>query len=715
MILFKEDWGLYPTAIVHTKTKNKSWLEYCQKLKIMGVDNYLFPLSLLNPDLEDVNPYDPDLPAEIKAAIYLECKLNIWYYLREVHLVTPQASAKGIPLRANRANIPFVWLCMLHISVGLTMPRQTGKSVIADAVNQWAKDIAAVNSSIILVTKDDGLRIKNLDRLRKSRELLPPYLSRISKKDIVNQSTLSNSALANTFSAIVGQPTFDGANKAARGLTAPMFQFDEAPFTANIDIMVGAALPAWIAASEEAATYGNPHYIAYTTTAGEINKPEGKYMYDIFMGGMWFTETLYDCRDREQLVKRIRRNSSGDGEFVYINFLHYQLGYTDEWLYKALATTHSKGQAADRDYFNVWTNGTASHPLNSVIVSLILRSRVEPKYTEISEREYCINWYISQYELQERVKAGRKMIAGIDTSDGIGNDYITIVILDERDLGVIGTFAANEVNLQSFIDWICELVVKYPNLILIPENKSSGTTLVDSLIYKLPALGIDPMQRIYNRMVDDGDFRKSDDESSFQYSRRSTDWWTKNKTNFGFRTTGTGKHARNRLYVDALQNAGNFGGDKVRDPALISEIASLTVKDGRLDHSSGLHDDRVVAWLLAVWMLTLSKNLSYYGIEGALAEAKDLSRTHGEEVKEPTEYEKYSDARDMKMREQIAILLDKIVSTTDPLLSNQYQSEVKALNNKLSNKTVLPKSINELIEQAVKIKQDRLSRQLNNH
>lgn len=709
MILFKEDWGKYPTAIVHINTKNKSWLEYCSKLKLMGVENHLFPLALLDPDLKDVDPYDPLLSAEMKVKIFMECRFNIWYYLREVHRVAPMAGNEGIPLAAHRGNIAYVWGCMLHLSVGLTLPRQQGKSVIADAVDQWTKDIAAANTTLILVTKDNELRKKNVERLKKTRKLLPLYISNISNKDIDNQTQMSNALLNNVLNTVVGQPTLDGANKAARGLTSPCFHFDEPPFTDNIEIMLSAALPAYVSASEEASKSGNPYYIGYTTTAGELNTREGKFMYDILMGGMWFNESLYDCQNRAQLIKRIRRNSTGDADLIYINFLHYQLGKTDEWLFNALATTHSKGAAADRDYFNIWTNGTAVHPFEKEILDLILASRQDARYIEISEREYCINWYVSKDTLDMYVREDRKMIAGIDMSEGIGKDYITIVILDERDLGVIGTFAAKELNIQSFVDWICELIIKYPNLILIPENKSTGSTLIDSLLYKLPALGIDPLKRIYSRIVDEGLHKTPDDEASLMYNRRSTDWWNKNKQKFGFRTSGSGKHARSKLYTDALQIAGNFGSDKVRDPALINEVTSISVKDGRIDHGSGAHDDRVIAWLLGVWFLSSTKNLSHYGISRAMQDVKELGKKNNN-TKEPTEYDKYNEKKDLELREAIAGLLDKMTLSKDPIESNMLKKEAERLSSRLVNKNVLPKSINELIEIAQRIKQERLAK-----
>ena len=64
MILFEEDWGRYPTAIVHYETRNRSWVELAKKLELQGVTNNKFFLSLINPDLRYVDPWDEDLDYE---------------------------------------------------------------------------------------------------------------------------------------------------------------------------------------------------------------------------------------------------------------------------------------------------------------------------------------------------------------------------------------------------------------------------------------------------------------------------------------------------------------------------------------------------------------------------------------------------------------------------------------------------------------------------
>lgn len=708
MILFKEDWNRFPTAIPDFKTSNESFLIYAEKLRLMGIDNYLFPLSLLNPNLQGVDPFDPNLDTITKGLIYTECRYNIWYYLREVHRVVPMASANGIPLTAHRGNIAYVWGCMLHLSVGLTLPRQLGKSVIADAVNQWTKDVAGRNTNIILVTKDDVLRKTNIIRLKKARLLLPTYIGNVSKSDSDNSFELTNTLLGNSLTTAIGQPSVEGANKAARGLTSPAFQFDEPPFTKNIKIMLSAALPAYVTASEEARKYGNPHYIGYTTTAGKIDDKDGAFMYKIFHGGMWFDESLFDCKNRDVVVSRIKRNSTGDGILIYINFLHYQLGKTDEWLYTAIGTTHSSGQEADRDYFNIWTNGTAEHPLSKKIVDAVVSSRRDAQFIELFERDYAVKWYISENELKLRIREDKKMIAGIDMSDGIGKDLITLVMVAEEDLAVLGVMAIKETNLLNFMEWVCDLMVKYPNLILIPENKHTGVVLIDSLLVKLPALGIDPMKRIYSRIVDENLLNDERYEAATEpLGRRPQSFYERNKTMFGYRTSGAGMHARNRLYVDALQKAGNFGGSKVHDAGLASEILSLSVKDGRIDHKSGLHDDRVIGWLLAVWMLAFSRNLAFYGIKSPLMQAKDLSKNTDDE-KPPTDYEMHSRRQEEGVKMQIAVNLDRLHLTNDPILVEQIKRRIIGLEKSLSSTEKLPKSINELIEDALDMRRSRL-------
>ena len=74
----------FPNAIYDFQTQNKSFLKVQKQLELNGVKNNSFHLILLNPLLQGVDPYDEFLTPEQVMMIIQECKLNMFYYLREV-------------------------------------------------------------------------------------------------------------------------------------------------------------------------------------------------------------------------------------------------------------------------------------------------------------------------------------------------------------------------------------------------------------------------------------------------------------------------------------------------------------------------------------------------------------------------------------------------------------------------------------------------------
>ena len=65
-------------------TKNKGFLKTYKELKAQGVKRNKFMLMLRDKDLENVDPFDPNLDAYMKARIVQESTNNIFYFLREI-------------------------------------------------------------------------------------------------------------------------------------------------------------------------------------------------------------------------------------------------------------------------------------------------------------------------------------------------------------------------------------------------------------------------------------------------------------------------------------------------------------------------------------------------------------------------------------------------------------------------------------------------------
>ena len=241
MILFLEDWKKYPDATLQLNTKNTSFVRLAKLLKHMGIENHGFPLTILNPALMDIDPWDPDLtPAQIKM-ITDECKENFWYFIREVYRVPPAAGTIPIMLKANRANISYFWLFFLHITTYLIQPRQTGKSLAYTTIDIYLLDLL-VNYNVSVLLKDDTLRVNTAGKHKAGFDYLPPYLNMLDKRDVKNTERIALKSFNTSINFYVGQKDVKSADNTGRGMTTPTAQIDEFAYTRNIEITMPAML-----------------------------------------------------------------------------------------------------------------------------------------------------------------------------------------------------------------------------------------------------------------------------------------------------------------------------------------------------------------------------------------------------------------------------------------------------------------------------------------
>lgn len=675
MILFQRDWQRFPSAIIDYQTSNQSFLRLAALYRSMGVKNAAFHLSLLQPQLQGVDPHSKTLTDEQKVMVALECRYNPWYYFREVVRV-PIQGGDPIQFIANRANISAIWSFFNSIDVALIQPRQTGKSVSIDALMVLLIFIVLRKSNIMMLTKDNGLRRENIERLKNIRDSLPSYLVNRSREDSDNQIELTCVAYGNKYMTGVSQGSERAANNLGRGFTAPIIHIDEGPFIDFIDITLPAALAATTAARDQAMKNGTPHGNIFTTTAGKKDDRSGAFMYKFIHDGAPWNEAFLDAADRDELVHLIRTNSTGRKVLINGTFSHRQLGKTDEWLYNTIVETGADGEAADRDFFNVWTSGTRSSPLSTELNNAILNSEMDPLYNEIHRDGYIIRWYIPENQIAHRMRTG-KFVLGLDTSEAVGRDSIGMVLCDVEDMGVVAAATLNETNLIRFAHFLADFLIRYPNVTLVPERKSTGQMIVDLLLVVLPKHGVDPFRRIYNSIVDDQQERKDDFRAiSGDLNRRSDDVYDKYKKFFGFNTTSS---SRNLLYSTVLQNAAKKAGTKVRDRVLSRELRQLVVRKGRIDHEASGNDDMVIAWLLCDWFLTHTKNLSHYGIDSS----RVLSGIMEEGTEKLSPLEQYERQQQQKIKEEIARVYEELKQATDSIEILKLEHRLRALSNKL--------------------------------
>jgi hypothetical protein len=158
-------------------------------------------------------------------------------------------------------------------------------------------------------------------------------------------------------------------------------------------------------------------------------------------------------------------------------------------------------------------------------------------------------------------------------------------------------------------------MIRFPKTVLIIERRSSGVAITDYVIDILVSKGIDPFRRIYNKIVNEAHINRDNvREITRPIVGKDVNYFAKIKRDFGFATSATGSNSRNALYGNIMSRALEYFSDKLKDRVLIDQILALTIKNGRIDHEDGMHDDLVVSWLLTMWFIFEARNKEFYGI-----------------------------------------------------------------------------------------------------
>lgn len=705
-ILYLHQWQEHPGAIIDIDTPNKSFVRYSALLKQMGVKNHAFPLALYNPELRGVDPFDPNLSMEQMMAIAIEAKQNFWYHLREVARV-PGTGHERQYIKANRGNIALFWLFLNHITMFLIQPRQTGKSFSTDVLMSWLLNIASTDTYIAMLTKDETLRSRALTRLKDIIDELPFYLKQRTKKDVANTEEITIKKLDNRYKGLLPSKSPKSALNVGRGLTAPVFHVDEIAFIYNIEITLPAALPATTTARNIAEAKGEPYGNIFTTTAGKKDDKDGKFVYQQLCDSATWSEQFLDAANEEELHTLIR-NSSPSGQLkVNCTFNHRQLGYTDQWLKETLELTGSKGEDADRDYFNIWTAGSQSSPFPVDVAETIRKSEVPDPAIEIAKPyNYVTRWYIPLEDIERRMVSSN-YILGVDTSDAVGFDDIAMVLRDIRTGEVVAAANVNETNLIIYTKWLASWLIKYPTVTLIIERRSSGIAIIDLLLLILVENGINPFKRMYNKVVQEKE-EKPDRfiEVDKRFTYNAAELINKYKATFGFATSGSGITSRSELYSTTLTNSVKTTATLVKDKKIIDQMLGLVIRNGRVDHEDGGHDDLVIGFLLSYWLMTQGKNLHYYNIP-----IKDILINNHVTKTISNNDDRYEAIRQKQVQEEITDLVETIQAEKNDYLIFKYENRLKKLASELNSEEAIH-SIDKLIENLRESK--KINRKINN-
>lgn len=577
---------------VQFKSTNISAVNLAKLLFNLGVKRWYLPLLLEDPDLDGVDPYDPDISDDLKQKIADECARNIFYYCREVVRIPAPGANGGVQMRMHIGAFTAIYLSANDITYYLEQPRQTYKSGTDNAVVGWIWNFAARSSNMALYANNVTKAKDNLINVIDILENLPPYLQffRYQLKDLndgvsliteckdyakgveIHHKLFNNKIYAGT----TGQ-TKENAMKTGRGKTLIALRFDEIGFSKYNWLAYGSAQPAHGTAALVADAHNIPHNIAMTSTPPDATTKEGEWLYKLlFEECCPFSLKMYDLSKKE-IMAYMKANSKKD--IVFCSFAYNELGFTQEWLVERL-------RKLDRDVFDVevmlkWKRILNRSPFSRRALELI------EIYAKNSWRDELILNNRDRFVIYEDFEAKRlsRIVVGVDISGGGGNnsDYSTMVGVDPITTKILFTYRTNESDTEIFARTIVEFYRQYiPNAVFVVERNGIGGGVVDKLKH-------------CDDIVDSLYYKSEVDEYAIQDSRG------KKIEKYGLNMT---HNVREIMYKEILNLRVNRYKSYFNSPDIVRELMSITITQaGRYDHLPGYHDDLLMAYMMALYVL----------------------------------------------------------------------------------------------------------------
>lgn len=609
-------------------TSNKSFINMHYYLKSIGIKNNKFMLSLFDPDLAGVDPYDPSLSLTMKMKITREIQRNYWYFLREVVRVTANGNPRGIRYELNRGNLAFNFCSMYNMNIFFEMPRQVGKTMAAIVRYLYVYNFASANSNITFMNKQNQDAKRNLESFKAVRDLLPSWLQLSQEFSVVNGKkkklpstvqTIQHPVNHNIIRTVPGARNETAAANLLRGQTITMWWADEWAFTAFNSTIYVNSMPALNKAFINAKRANVPYGITITTTPGRLSTFEGQFAYDMIQNATPFNERWYDL-SYDQIMEIINNNMNSI--FVYIKYSYKQLGLGEKWFYDQCKNMMWKMVDIRREILLEWIDTPENSPFSQDDLETLRGIIHEPIREVLILNKYPFKIY-NTISLSITGSPIDPPIIGVDVSGGYKRDYTAISVIDSRTTQYIGGLKCNYMSIPDLartLIWMVKSMM--PNAVVnIERNGGFGASLIAKL--KEPG-GI--KDNLYYEVKE-----RILEETSDELGRPVR---VKRKTKvYGLDSS---KGSRD-LLIEILRERMERHKDKMPSPTMYDELSKMVVKKtGKVEHSDNSHDDLVFSYLMALYVWYEGKYLKEnFNINKATIKTEDsIDDTIGKDLEQ---------------------------------------------------------------------------------
>lgn len=614
--------------IIHESTKNKSFLKVRDQLRMKGIRNNQFFLILLNPLLEFVDPYDPNITPEQAMMVAEECQLNIFYFLREVVRI-PEQGGTMVRFKLDRGTLAALYCFYHNQNFYIVKPRQTGKSVGIDAMLAWAFKFGITNGGFMFSGNNEKTAKDNLGRMKAIIESLPSYLAKMGTERLDSygkimrktNNILSYKEPVSNNSAVVARCAINEtvAEEIGRGESHNFEFFDEAEFTNFIETIVQVSGMAFNTASRNAIANGAHSCRIFATTPGDLgDKKKCQSALKIVKTSLAWDERFYDIPVEEFKKLALKGNPYTDehGEYhegynvVYIEYNYKQLGLGEKWFREACKNVGGNKSKIRREILLKRFAGVNKSPFTEDDIVELEENCKAPVKKITLMTIYDVLFY---KEPEEIVKTRVHFIA-VDPSDGMGGDYYAVTIFDPYTLEVVVEFRTQYMDPHRFVTFMEYITTKwFQKPLIIIENNKNGHSLIsffdghplEKYIYSTPEANMDTMM-----------IRDDLDEKGFIEEKLSRRRFK------GVHTSGTSRQLMMQILTDTVK----FKKKLLSTRYIVDDIKHLIIKNDKIQAETGEHDDSIMSWCIGMYVYYYGIHLERYGfIRGELPQDIEVS------------------------------------------------------------------------------------------
>lgn len=331
-----------------------------------------------------------------------------------------------------------------------------------------------------------------------------------------------------------------------------------------------------------------------------------------------WTEKLYDMAydpnddEKNEVLQYVKSN--GKNMIVYIEYSYKQLGLTDEWLHK-MYDAIGNPLVVKREILLQRLRGSSESPYEQEDIEYIT-SMIHPVHDEM----YLLEHF--RFDIYKPLEKHIPYLVGVDCSTGTMGDSNAITIINPNTEEPDAEFQCPFIGETLFEKLLQELYKVIPRAVFIIERNSIGDGIIDHLLHSGMA------HRLY--------FDKNKDllENNIQ-ALSTTESMLKRqaiqKRFYGVYTEGS---SREDMFA-ILNNRMAEYKDKFITKNITDDITRLVrTKSGKIEASSGFHDDSIMSYLIAMYVWYHGNNLNAFGVVKGKIDPAEMNKG----TKRPEDY-----------------------------------------------------------------------------